>query len=135
MCCQLLHTIELVPNSCSVQCNNNKCSLVCFHFAHFLFSALLIAPMYFIPSSFAKIMEATRQSASHSALLRLPNNIYNRKYIAFTNDADIADRIALFRSLQRNVDACELGHKTWNFYQENRIFRGVRIIEIQNPKW
>lgn len=26
MCCQLLHTIELVSNSCSVQCNNNKCA-------------------------------------------------------------------------------------------------------------
>lgn len=45
MCCQhwiSLHIIELVPNSCSVQCNPNKWMLVCFYFAHFLFSALLI---------------------------------------------------------------------------------------------
>lgn len=37
MCCQLSHTIELVPNSCSVQCNNNKCACLLLLHAFALF--------------------------------------------------------------------------------------------------
>lgn len=77
MCCQLLHTIELVPNSCSVQCNNNK-YFICLLFTSRIFysSALLIAPyrMYFIPSSILhqNLLEKQYQPTHFIGLLLLP---------------------------------------------------------------
>lgn len=79
MCCQhwiSLHIIELVPNSCSVQCNPNKWMLVCFYFAHFLFSALLIGDGL----DSIIIYESWKANWFHWVLLLLPKmNKKNRK--------------------------------------------------------
>lgn len=105
MCCQFLHTIELVSNSCTAdtqQYNNNKCvcflslsrpscswfagcsysfsfsfQCICrFHFRFKLWRARAVHDVYFIPSSFTELVKSI-QSASQPPIRLFITSIPN----------------------------------------------------------
>lgn len=100
-------------------------ALFAFHFAHFLShtrllsSALLIAPMYFIPSSFTKkccessSISSTRNGNGNSNGIQPPIQLYYffriniKKIYSISNNADIA-ALNCIVPLQKNVLVCEV---------------------------